>query len=435
MDDVEEMPRSLPCSAPEAKVGLRTIVQLDLVDEGLKRNPGPRENFYREYTATPEPQTNEECLQEAKDFAAKVAEGLKKYHAGRVLLRREEAVQHGDLENDPDYWMSKAYRWREFGTDCFVERRKRRKMERRGEAEEGYADALFLSPAQSLSPPPSGRVPSETTQRSNPFAATSSGSPDINMHPSQPLARISQEPLEPSPGYNRDDLPTLPKGRKRKHSEVEDQGQKSLGHTCQTKRQRRGIATTHEKQEPVPDTKSTQGLRRSMRQLRNTKAHSRTTRKVLSPLPPPSDSSGTNAQNHTSIRPPKKPTEMILSTSYRKNSLSHQPKPSYSADSTSNVKRRGKLSHTRSREDERRSLDKTNPRKRQRMGMPKALPTNKTQSIPTPGDGPRKKTWKVAKARGGGANKLKELQASRVLPWVLRPRNPISYCEVGTRAA
>ena len=429
MDDLEEVPRSLPCSAPEAKVGLPTIVQLDLVDEGLKRKPEPREDFYRQYTPTPELQTPKEILQEAKDFAAKVAEGLKKYYAGRVLLRREEAVQHQDLEKDPDYWISKAYQWQEFGTDCFAERRKRKKKEKKGEAEEGYADALFLSPAQALSPAPSGRVPSETTQQSKPFAATSSGSSDVNMHPSQPLAGISQVPLEPLPGY------TLPKGWKRKHSEVEDQEQKSLEHTLQTKRQRRGIATTQQKQTPVPATKSTQGLRRSMRQLCSTKAHSRTTRKVLSPLPPPSDSSGTNAQNHTSIRPPEQPTEMIMSTSYRKRSLSHQPNPGYSADSTSNIKRRGKSSHTRPREDERRSLDETNPRKGQRMGMPKALPTNKTQSISTPGDGPRKKSWKVAKARGGGANKLKELQASRVLPWVLRPRTPISYCEVGTRAA
>ena len=437
MDDVEEVPHSLPCSAPEAKVGLPTIVQLDLVDEGLKRNPEPREDFYRQYTPELPTPTEEEILQETKDFAAKVAEGLKLFYAGRVLLRREEAEQHGDLDQDqdPDYWQSKADRLQEFGTDCLEEWRKRKKKERKGEAEKGYADALLLSPEQSLSPAPSGRVPSETTQPSKSFTAISSGSPDINMHPSQPLARISQEPLELTPGYNRDDPPSLPKGQKRKHGEVEDQEQKNLEHTSRSKRQRREIATTQQKQEPAPDTKSTQGMGRTMPQLHSTKARGRTRRKILSPPPPPSDILGTNVQNHAGIRPPKQPTKKILSKSYRKKSLSRQPNPGHSSDSTSNVTRRGKSTHTSLREDEGRSLNKTSPRKRQRTGTPNPLPTNKLHSIPTPGEGQGKKIWKVAKARTGGASRLKELQASRVLPWVLRPRDPISYCEVGTRAA
>ena len=437
MDDVEEVLRSLPCSAPEAKVGLPTIVQLDLVDDGLKRNPEPREDFYRQYSITPERQypitprrqtpTEEENLQETKGFAARVAKGLKQFYAGRVLLRREEAEQHGDLEQDSDYWLSKADQWREFGTDCFEEWRKRKKKERKGEAEKGYADALLLSPAQSLSPALSGRVPSENTQHSK--------SPDINMHPSQPLTRTSQEPLEFTPGHNCDDPPTFPKGQKRKHSEVEDQEQKSLEHTCRSKRQRRGIETTQQKQEPVPDTKSPQGMGRTTPKLRSTKAHGRTRREILSPPPPPSDILGTRAHNHTGIRPPKQPTEKISSRSYRKESLSFQPNPGYGSDSTSNVTRRGKVLHTSLREDEERSLKKTNPRKRQRTGTPNPLPTNKLYSIPTPGEGQGKMSWKIAKARTGGASRLKELQASRVLPWDLRPRDPISYCEVGTRAA
>ena len=437
MDDVEEVPRSLPCSAPEAKVGLPTIVQLDLVDDGLKRNPEPREDFYRQYTPELPTPTEEENLQETKDFAERVAEGLKLFYAGRVLLRREEAEQHGDLDQDqdPDYWQSKADRLQEFGTDCLEEWRKRKKKERKGEAEKGYADALLLSPEQSLSPAPSGRVPSETTQQSKPFATISSGSPNINMHPSRPLARTSQEPLEFTLRYNRDDPPTLPKGQKRKHGEVEDQEQKNLEHTSRSKRQRRGIATTQQKQEPAPDTKSTQRMGRTMPQLPGTKARGRTRRKILSPPPPPSDTLGTNVQNRTGIRPPKQPTEKILSKSYRKNSLLCQPNPGYSSDGTSNVTGRGKSSHTSLREDEGRSLNKTNPRKRQRTGTPNPRPTNKLHSIPTPGEGQGKKGWKVAKARTGGASRLKELQASRVLPWVLRPRDPISYCEVGTRAA
>ena len=493
MDDIEEMPQSLPCSAPEAKTGLPPIVQLYLVDEALERNPEPREDFYRQDSITPDTETPppEIILQESKDFAAMVAKSLKQFHAGRVMLRKEEAEQHGDLEQDPEYWVSKAYRWRKLGTVCSAEWRKRKKKEREMEAEKGYADALLLSPAQSLSPAPSGRVPSESLQHSKPIAATSSGSPDNNMYSSQPLARTSQEPSELKSGYNCDDPPTLPKDRKRKISEVEDQEPKSLERTCRTKRQRRGIAatqqkqepvpntkstegiertmpqlrstqkrkhsevedqehktlehtgrlkrqkrgitTTQQKQEPVPNTKSTEGMSRSMPQLRSTKALGRTRRKVPSPPPPQSNPSGTNAQNHTSIKTSKQPTEKVSSRSSRKNTLSHQPKPGYSSDSISNVTRRGKLSHTSLCKDERRSLNEAISSKRQRKGTLNPLPQKKPHTIPTSGEGPGEKSWKVATVHTDGASRLKELQASRVLPWVLRPRDPISYCEVGTR--
>ena len=446
MDDTEEELRSLPCSAPEAKVGLPTIVQLYLVDEGLEKNPIPREDFYRQYSATSEPQTPtdlpitppltyEESLQESKDLAARTAKGLAQFYEGRVLLRREEAEQHGDVEQDLDYWNSKAKQWHDFGWPLFVEVGQRRRKELNGEAEKGYAEAMLLSPVQ---PPSSAHLDHglpEVTQQSKHPTPKSSRSPEICMHPSHPPARPAKKRSQSRPGCNNDDLPTLPKGQKRKHNEIEDQEQKSLEHTCRTKRQRRGIATTQQKQEPVPDTKSTQGMGRAMPQLRSTKTHGRTRCKVLSPPLLPSDTSGTNAQNHTGTRAPKQPTEKILSEPYRMNSFSHQPNPGYSSDSTSNVTTRGKLSHTLLRKDERRILNKTNPRKRQRVGTPNHLPKNKLHSIPNPGEGQGKKSWKVAKARTGGASRLKELQASRVLPWVLRPRDPISYCEVGTRAA
>ena len=173
-------------------------------------------------------------------------------------------------------------------------------------------------------------------------------------------------------------------------------------------------------------------------QLRSTKTHGRTRLKVLPPLPPPSDTSGMNAQNHASIRPSKPskpPTENNLSRSYRENPISRQPDPGYSSNGTINVARRGESSHTSLREDQRGGSSKIDQRKRQRTGTPNPLPKYKLRSISTLGEGPGKKSWKVAKTRTGGASRLKELQASRVLPWVLRPRNPISYCEVGTRAA
>ena len=421
MDDIEEELRSLPCSAPEAKAGLRTIVQLYLVNDGLKRNPVPREDFYRQYSETSEPQTPtdepitppltyEESLQESKDLAARVAKGIKQFYEGRVLLRREEAEQQEDLEQDLNYWNSKIKQWRDFVWPLLLEVEKRKRKELDGEAEEGYAEAVLLSPVQ----PPSA-------------APLDCGS--------QAPARPAKERSQSTSGYNNNDLPTLPKSQKRKHSDVEDQEQKSLEHTGRLKRQRRGIRTTQLKQEPVPDTKSTEGMGRTMPQLRSTKAHGRTRRKVLSPSPPHSNTSGTNTQNHTNIRTSKQPTEKVSSRSSRKNTLSHQPKPGYSSDSISNVTRPGKPLHTSLSKDERRSLNEEISSKRQRKGTLNPMPKIKPHTIPTPGEGPEKKSWKVAKAQTGGASRPKELQASRVLPWVLRPRDPISYCEVGTRAA
>ena len=443
MDDIEEELRSLPCSAPEAKAGLRPFVQLYLVDEGLKRNPVPREDFYRRYSDTQEPQTPkdepitpyEERLQESKDLAAKVAKGLKQFHKGRVLLRREEAEQHEGLEQDLDYWDSKIQQWRDFAWPLLLEVGKRKRKELNGGAEEGYAEAMLLSPVQSPSPTPLDRGLLDVTQQSKPPTPKSNRSPEICMHPSQPPRRPLKEGSRITPGYNNNDLPALRKGQKRKHSKIEDQEQKSLEATCGTKRPRRGVATTQQKQEPVLETKRTQGMGRAMPQLRSSKPHGRTRRKFLSPPPPPSDTLETNAQNRSGIRPAKQPSEKLLCESYRKNSLPHQPNPGYSSDSTRNLTRRGKSSHTSLREDESRSLNKTNPSKRQRTGKLNPLPKTKPHSISTPGEGPGKKNWKVAKARTGGASRLKELRASRVLPWNLRPRDPISYCEIGTRAA
>ena len=446
MDDIEDELRSLPCSAPEAKAGLPTMVQLYLVDEGLKRNPAPREDFYRQFSATSEPPTPkdepitppptyEESLQESKNLAAKVAKGLAQFYEGRVLLRREETEPRGDLEQDLNYWNSKIERWRDFGWPLFVEVGDRRRKELDGEAEKGYAEAMLLSPVQPQSHAPLDHGLQEAKQQSKLPTPKSDGSPDINMHSSQPLATTSQEPLKSTSGYNRDDPPTLPKGQKRKHSEVEHQEEKSLGNIRQSKRQRRGIATIQQKQEPVPGTKSTQGMGRNMPQLRSSKAHGGTRSQILSPPPPFSDTLGTNAQNRTGVRPPKQPTERILSKSYRKNSRSQQPNPADGFDSTSNVTRHGKVSHISLREDEGRSSNTTKPRKKQRKGTAKPLPANRLHSISTPGEGQGKKSWRVAKARTGGASRPKELQASRVLPWALRPRGPISYCEIGTRAA
>ena len=124
MDSLDGEPVSLPCSNEEARVGMPAMVQLHLVDAALAKNPHPREDFYRQYSVTPERQTPERertpppptysrgtLLAQEKAFAAGVATTLKKFHVGRVKLREEEAEQQGVPEEDPEYWSSQAEKW------------------------------------------------------------------------------------------------------------------------------------------------------------------------------------------------------------------------------------------------------------------------------------------------------------------------------------
>ena len=294
-EKAEDEPLSPPCSAVEAKFGLPTIVQLHLVDDGLEQNPLPREDFYRQYspkrpspkivhTPLPDIYTHEETLRMSKDFAMKVANGLKQFHAGRVMLRREEAEQHGDLEQDPDYWDRKVAQMEDFAEELFLEVDKRKEKELKGEAKEGYAREMLLSPTGSPSRAPLDRGLSEVTEQSKPSSATRDGSPPINRRPSQPHAGPSQEPLQSPPENNRDDPPTPLKGQKRTRSEVQDQ-EKSPAHTNRNKRQRREVATAQQKQEPVSVIKSTQGPERLIPSVPRTKPHETPKRKGLSPKP------------------------------------------------------------------------------------------------------------------------------------------------------
>lgn len=289
MDDFDKELHTPPCSAAEAKAGFRVIVQLHLVDEALRKNPLPREDFYAQYPVTPERQTpeeqrtpppriytNEESLQISKDWATDVAKGLKQFYAGRVMLRREEAEQHGDLEQDPDYWDSKAKQWQDFGWRLIKELGKRKRKEAKGEAKEGYAQAMLLSPAQSPSPASLNCGLPEVTQQPKPPITISNDLPEINRRPS------SQEPLQSTPEHNRGSHATLTKGQKRTRNEYEDQEQ-SLEHTERNKRQRCEMATTQQKQEPVPVTKSTQGTRMATPRIRRNEAHEEPKQKDPSP--------------------------------------------------------------------------------------------------------------------------------------------------------
>ncbi|CAF9936677.1 hypothetical protein IMSHALPRED_010853 [Imshaugia aleurites] len=260
MDESDDEPVSLPCSNPEAKIGLPTLVQLHLVNTGLEKNPDPRDDFYRQYSVTPERKTPEEertppppvyspgtKIKKRKARAARVAEGLKQFYAGRVMLRKEAAEQDGVLQEDPDYWSSKIERWQDEGTRLVREMGKRKGLELKGEAKEGYALAMLASPLQSPSPPPSDSSQSKFAQKLKGSTAISDRLPEINTRPSQPPAGPAQGSSQPTPEPNSDCLPSPTKGHKRTRAEVEGNEEEDVDQSSRTKRQRKEITTAQQK--------------------------------------------------------------------------------------------------------------------------------------------------------------------------------------------
>ena len=269
MDSLDGEPVSLPCSNEEARIGMPAIVQLHLVNAALETNPHPREDFYRQYSVTPERRTPEgqrtpppptyspgTLLAQEKAFAAGVAETLKQFHAGRVKFRKEEAEQRGIPEESPEYWMSQAKEWQGELWRLIKEMGKRKKQELKGEAEEGYAQAMLLSPVQSPSPPPSNGSLPEDVQHLKTTDTVSDELPEISP---QPNAGPMQILLQPTPEHSPDHPPPLRKDQKRKRTESEDHEEKALDQTSRNKRQRRELPTPQQKQSPIPAIESTQG--------------------------------------------------------------------------------------------------------------------------------------------------------------------------------
>ena len=269
--DSDDQPCSLPCSAPEAKIGMPAIVQLHLVDAGLKKNPHPRENFGRQYSVTPERQTPEgdrtpppppyspgKALQIAKDWALGVAKSLKQWHAGRVMIKQYEAEQHRDLEKDLDYWESKTKDWEDEIWRLMVEMGGRKQQELDGKAPEGYAKAMLLSPL--LSPSSQALDPDflEVIQPIKKTTPASNGSPEISTRPSNPYAAPSQGTVHPTTEKNLNDSSTPRRAPKRKRTELEDNEEVSSTQSDHTKHQRRETPTVQQEQELVADIESTQ---------------------------------------------------------------------------------------------------------------------------------------------------------------------------------
>lgn len=136
---------------------------------------------------------------------------------------------------------------------------KRKKRELKGEAEEGYAQAMLLSPLQSPSPPTFNANLPEIAQHLKTTTATSDCLPKISTRPSQRHAGLSHGLLRTTRENSPDNLPTPTKDRKRTRTEVEGDEENSVNQPCPTKRQRREIATTQQKQQPVSATKGARG--------------------------------------------------------------------------------------------------------------------------------------------------------------------------------
>ena len=269
MDDFEDEPRSLPCSAEEAKY-MPVMVQLHLVDAALGKDSRPREDFYRQYSVTPERQTPEEertppppiysrgeLIRAEKEWALSVAKAVKQFYAGRVMIRKHEAEQPGVLEESPEYWSSKANEWQDEGWKLLLEIVERERLELNGEAEEGYARAMLASPLQSPCLPSSDDDLPHVATDLHKAAIPSSDILSMDTRPSQLHAEASHEPSHSAPNHNSDSLSCSTKGRKRTLTDDNSHEQESSDQARRTKRQRRAIPVADHKQEPNPPTETT----------------------------------------------------------------------------------------------------------------------------------------------------------------------------------
>lgn len=145
---------------------------------------------------------------------------------------------------------------------------KRKKQEQKGEAEEGYARAMLLSPLQSLSPPLSNSSHPEVNQY---LKATTAISDELLEISAQPHAGPTQKPLHPPPEHGADHPPTLTRGQKRTRTEAEEHEDESVDQRSRQKRQRRETPTAHRNQETVPITANTQGVGKSKLNVSKTK--------------------------------------------------------------------------------------------------------------------------------------------------------------------
>ena len=254
-----------PISRPNSAFDEIPGCQLQLIDEGLERNPHRREDFYREFTVTPERQTPEsqrtpnwprsdpEEIREATDAAWEAAKSLQRFYSARVLFRK-----------DPDgsmicgyttaYWQSKTKDWLDEIQRLEEEYEQRLDQEQKGGAYEGYAEALLLSPPPS-SPAADGisRPPNPNTKKRDPAVSRLSLSPTARTQPQS--SKIPLYMQQPTPNDSSETISDVAKGRKRSHggSRRNDKDGKGLDQIHPKKRRqrmKRGPKQTH-KSDPV----------------------------------------------------------------------------------------------------------------------------------------------------------------------------------------
>ncbi|CAD6572909.1 MAG: hypothetical protein ASARMPREDX12_005542 [Alectoria sarmentosa] len=197
-----------PISRPNSTLGrLPALAQLHFVNASLEKNPHPRECYSRQFSVTPDRQTPEsqrtpfmpwpdpdpiEELKEAKAWAAEEAKRLEQFYAGRVLLRKEEPEKYGIFGEDPEYWDSQTSHWKAEYEKLADEYDWRKQLEAERNANEGYAEALLLSPLQMASLPPSDEILQATALK------TENQKPNVRL-PEQPFAKSRVEPSEKRP--------------------------------------------------------------------------------------------------------------------------------------------------------------------------------------------------------------------------------------------
>ena len=293
MDEFEDEPRSLPCSAEEAKY-MPVMVQLHLVDAALGKDSRPREDFYRQYSVTPERQTPEEertppppiysrgaLAKLEKEWALSVAKALKQFYAGRVLIRKFEAEQPGVLAEDPEYWSSKASEWQDEGWRLLVEIGGREQMELNGEAEEGYALEMLASPLQPRLPSSDDEF-SQVATNLHKDTIPSSDLLSNDTRPSQLHAEASHEPSQTASNHNPNSPARSLKVRKRAVADANSRGQENSDQIRRTKRQPRAIIAADHKQEPVPTTETAREPGRNVSKASRASAKARPRRKNVS---------------------------------------------------------------------------------------------------------------------------------------------------------
>ncbi|KAM0805829.1 hypothetical protein BDR22DRAFT_829423 [Usnea florida] len=255
-----------PISRPNSAFDELPGCQLQLVNRGLKINPHRREDYYRQFSVTPERQTPEsqrtpdwprpdpEEFREVTDAAWEAAKSFKRFYKGRVLFRE-----------DPDasmicgyttaYWQSKTKEWLNEVQRLEEQYEQRLDQEKKGGAHRGYAEALLRSPPPS---PPAAdgisRTPTPMTKEGDPAVSGASLNSTAKLSPQ--THRISPYLQQLTPNDSSETVREVASGRKRSHGRSRrcDEHGKSLNQIQSKKRQqrvKRGPKQTHES-DPVP---------------------------------------------------------------------------------------------------------------------------------------------------------------------------------------